>query len=59
MKTWIAVVSLAFGLLVMHGEAHAMRCTTHTITQGGRMVTCTTCCTQFGCNTNCYVSRRP
>ena len=35
MKTWIAVVSLAFGLLVMHGEAHAMRCTMHTITQGG------------------------
>lgn len=31
------------------------RCTTQTVTQGGRMVICTTCCDPYGnCNTNCF-----
>jgi hypothetical protein len=29
-------------------------CTTHTIMQGGRMVTCTTCCYGGNCNTTCF-----
>jgi hypothetical protein len=29
-------------------------CSTHTYTQNGRMVTCTTCCYGNNCNTNCY-----
>lgn len=29
-------------------------CSTHTITQGGRMVTCTTCCFGGNCTTNCF-----
>lgn len=29
-------------------------CTTHTIMQGGRMMTCTTCCYGSNCNTTCY-----
>ena len=29
-------------------------CTTHTIMQGGRMVTCTTCCYGNNCNTTCF-----
>jgi hypothetical protein len=29
-------------------------CSTHTITSGGRMVTCTTCCFGNNCTTNCF-----
>jgi hypothetical protein len=29
-------------------------CTTHTIMQNGRMVTCTTCCYGNNCNTTCF-----
>jgi hypothetical protein len=29
-------------------------CTTSTVTYGGRMVTCTTCCYGGVCNTNCF-----
>ena len=29
-------------------------CTTHTIMQGTRMVTCTTCCFGSNCTTNCF-----
>ena len=29
-------------------------CSTHTYTQNGRMVTCTTCCYGNNCTTNCY-----
>lgn len=29
-------------------------CTTHTYTQNGRMVTCTTCCYGTSCTTNCF-----
>lgn len=30
-------------------------CTTHTYwTAGGRMITCTTCCTGGHCNTSCF-----
>ncbi len=29
-------------------------CTTHTVFQGGRMVTCTTCCYGSNCTTNCF-----
>ena len=28
-------------------------CTTSTVTYGGRMVTCTTCCLNGFCSTNC------
>ena len=29
-------------------------CTTNTIFQGNKMVTCTTCCFGTSCTTNCY-----
>ena len=29
-------------------------CTTHTIIQNGRMVTCTTCCVGSSCTTTCF-----
>ena len=29
-------------------------CTTHTVMSGGRIVTCTTCCTGSNCTTNCF-----
>ena len=29
-------------------------CTTHTIFQGSKMVTCTTCCNGPNCYTNCF-----
>lgn len=29
-------------------------CSTHTVTQNGRMVTCTTCCFGPNCNTTCF-----
>lgn len=29
-------------------------CTTHTIMQGGRVITCTTCCFYGNCTTNCF-----
>ena len=29
-------------------------CTTHTYSQNGKYVTCTTCCYGNNCNTNCY-----
>lgn len=29
-------------------------CTSHTIFQNGRMVTCTTCCFGTSCTTNCF-----
>ncbi len=29
-------------------------CSTHTIMQGGRIVTCTTCCYGGNCTTNCF-----
>lgn len=41
-------------LLVISATAYAA-CTTHTYTQGGRIVMCTTCCDNNGnCNTNCF-----
>ena len=41
-------------LLVVSITAYAA-CTTHTFTSGGRIVTCTTCCDNYGnCNTNCF-----
>lgn len=31
------------------------RCTTQTVSQGGRMVVCTSCCDAYGnCNTTCF-----
>lgn len=29
-------------------------CTTHTIIQNGRVITCTTCCYGTSCTTNCF-----
>ena len=29
-------------------------CTTHTYSQNGKYVTCTTCCYGSNCTTNCY-----
>lgn len=29
-------------------------CTTSTVTYGGKMVTCTTCCYGGNCTTNCF-----
>ena len=29
-------------------------CTTNTYYINGKMTTCTVCCTQFGCTTNCF-----
>lgn len=29
-------------------------CTTHTIMQNGRMITCTTCCYGSNCTTSCF-----
>jgi hypothetical protein len=29
-------------------------CTTHTIMQNGRVITCTTCCYGSNCTTNCF-----
>lgn len=41
-------------LLVISATAYAA-CTTHTMSSGGRIVTCTTCCDSTGnCNTNCF-----
>ena len=45
---------IGLALLVLSITAYAA-CTTHTFTSGGRIVTCTTCCDNFGnCNTNCF-----
>jgi hypothetical protein len=30
------------------------QCTTSTVTYGGKMVTCTTCCYNGNCNTTCF-----
>jgi len=41
-------------LLVISATAYAA-CTTHTMSSGGRIVMCTTCCDNNGnCNTNCF-----
>lgn len=49
MKKFLAAITIA---LVTTGAWAS--CTTHTITSGGRMVTCTTCCYFGNCSTNCY-----
>lgn len=48
MKRFLAALILA----TTAGAAYAA-CTTHTFIQGGRMVTCTTCCSFGHCTTNC------
>jgi hypothetical protein len=41
-------------LLVVSVSAYAA-CSTHRISAGGQLVTCTTCCDSLGnCNTTCY-----
>ncbi len=40
-------------VLATAASAAYATCTTHTIFQGGRMVTCTTCCFGGHCTTNC------
>lgn len=47
-KTLIAVWLAAFTTMVW------ANCTTHTIFQNGRVITCTTCCYGPNCTTNCF-----
>jgi len=49
MKKFIIALWLATTATVVYAN-----CTTHTIMQGGRMVTCTTCCYGGNCNTTCF-----
>lgn len=44
---------LAALILATTASAAYATCTTHTIFQGGRMVTCTTCCVGGHCTTTC------
>jgi hypothetical protein len=44
---------IAIGLAAAATAAWAS-CTTHTVIQGGRMVTCTTCCVGGHCTTTCF-----
>jgi hypothetical protein len=44
---------IAIGLAAAATAAWAT-CTTHTIIQNGRMVTCTTCCYGSNCTTTCF-----
>lgn len=50
MKHIIASFVLALGF----SAAAYAACSTHTITSGGRMMTCTTCCYNGNCSTTCY-----
>jgi hypothetical protein len=53
MKRWLIAIITA-GLLLWQ-VSPALACTTHTIVQGGRVITCMTCCTNFGmCTTTCH-----
>ncbi len=49
MKKLIIAVWLATTASLVYAN-----CSTHTITSGGRIVTCTTCCYGGNCTTNCY-----
>ena len=45
---------LAIWLVVSAGAVYA-GCSTNTVTQGGRMIVCTTCCDAYNnCNTTCF-----
>ncbi len=50
MKRILAILILAAYTTL----AYADGCTTHTIMQGGRIITCTTCCYFGNCNTTCF-----
>ncbi len=43
-----------FGWVLALSATVAMACSTHTIMSGGRMVTCTTCCSFGHCTTTCF-----
>lgn len=49
MKRFLLAASLA-----LTATAAYATCTTHTIFQGGRMVTCSTCCVGNNCTTTCW-----
>lgn len=49
MKKIIIALTLAASATVVWAN-----CTTHTVFQGNRMVTCTTCCYGSNCTTTCF-----
>tara|TARA_R110000822_G_scaffold75893_4_gene182571 strand:- start:251 stop:400 length:150 start_codon:yes stop_codon:yes gene_type:complete len=44
---------IAFILALSTTAAVAMTCSTNTISMGGKVTVCTTCCTATGCMTTC------
>ena len=46
-----AIIAIA---LAAAATATWAACTTHTIMQNGRIVTCTTCCVGSNCTTTCF-----
>ena len=55
-KRRLAAVAIAIGLIGWSAAPAWASCSTHTIMSGGRIVTCTTCCSAFGgsCVTTCF-----
>ena len=50
MKKLLAIAAFALAVFASNAEAS---CRFHSITQGGRTLSCTTCCYAGICNTHC------